>query len=72
MPHVEVNHILRIGPLDGDGKGLEGVEGEGNQTSYCVVYRPPQKAGLNFKLQKARVPCIKPVWDIEKSYRCTR
>lgn len=72
MSHVEVNHILRVGPLDRDGKGLERVEGEGNQTSYCMVYWPPQKTGLNFELQKARVACIEPVWDIKKRYRyCT-
>lgn len=66
VPHVEVNHVLRIGPLDRDGKGLERVEGEGNQASYCVVYWPPQQAGLNFKLQKAGVACIKPVRDRKK------
>lgn len=61
VSHVEVNHILGVGPLDGDGEGLERVEGEGHQTSDCVVDGPPQKARLDFKLQKAGVPSIEPV-----------
>ena len=68
---MEVNHILRVGPLDGDGKGLERVEGEGNQAPYRMVYWPAQKASLNFKLQKARVPGVKPVWDGKQRHRCT-
>lgn len=60
MPHVKVDHILCIGPLDRDGKGFERVEREGNQASHCVVHWPSQQTCLDLKLQQARVPCIKP------------
>lgn len=67
VSHVEVNHVLRVGPLDRDGEGLEGVEGEGHQTSDGVVDRPPQKARLDLELQQAGVASIKPVWGVRKS-----
>lgn len=60
MPHVEVDHVLCVGALDRDGKGFEGVEGEGDQASHGVIDRPSQQACLDLKLQKARVPRIKP------------
>ena len=60
MPHVEVDHVLRVGALDGDGKGFKGVEGEGNQAPHGMIYRPSQQAGLDLKLQQAGVPGIKP------------
>lgn len=66
VSHVEVNHILRVGPLDRDGEGFKGVESEGHQTSDRVVDRPPQKARLDFKLQQAGVTSIKPVWGVRK------
>lgn len=50
MSHMEVDHVLCIGALHRDGKGLEGVEGEGNQASHSVIYRPSQQACLDLKL----------------------
>lgn len=66
VSHVEVNHILGVGPLDRDGEGFEGVESEGHQAPDRVVDRPPQKARLDFKLQQAGVTSIKPVWGVRK------
>lgn len=60
MPHVEVDHILCVGALDRDGKGLKGVEGEGNQAPYGMIYRPSQQACLDLKLQQAGVTSIEP------------
>lgn len=60
MPHVEVDHILCVGALDRDSKGLKGMEGKGNQTSNCVIYWSSQQACLDFKFQKPRVTSIKP------------
>lgn len=37
VAHVEVDDILGISPLHGDGKRLERVEGEGNEASHRVV-----------------------------------
>ena len=37
VSHVEVDDILGISPLHGDGKRLERVEGEGNEASHRVV-----------------------------------
>lgn len=60
MSHVEVDHVLRVGPLDRDGKRLEGMEGEGNQAAHGVADRPSQQARLDLKLQQARVSSVKP------------
>lgn len=70
VPHVEVDHILGVGPLDRDGEGLEGVEGEGHQASDCVVHGTAQKARLDLKLQKTGVPCVKPVREMKERQRC--
>lgn len=59
MPHVEVDYILRVGALDGDGKGFKGMEGEGDEAAHGVVHRPSQQAGLDLKLQQAGVTCVK-------------
>lgn len=53
VPHVEVDDVLRICPLDGDGKGFERVEGEGNKASHRVIYRPSQQTRLDLELQQA-------------------
>lgn len=37
VAHVEVDDILGISPLHGDGERLERVEGEGNEASHRVV-----------------------------------
>lgn len=71
VPHVEVDHVLGVGPLDRDGEGLEGVESEGHQASDRVVDRPPQQARLDLKLQQARVTSIKPVWGGRKRITST-
>lgn len=71
MSHVEVDHVLCIGPLDRDGKGFKRMESKGNQASHCVVNWPSQQACLDLKLQQARVPCVKPGgWgrDTESSF----
>lgn len=60
VPHVEVDHVLGVGALDGDGEWFEGVESEGDQASHGVVHGPPQQAGLDLKLQQAGVPSVKP------------
>lgn len=66
VPHVEVDHVLGVGPLDRDGEGLEGVEGEGHQASDCMVHGTAQKACLDLKLQKAGVPSVKPVRETKE------
>lgn len=53
VPHVEVDHVLCVGPLHGDGEGFEGVEGEGHQAPHRVVDGPPQQARLDLKLEQA-------------------
>lgn len=60
MPHVEVDHVLGVGPLHGDGEGFERVEGEGHQAPHCVVDWPPQQARLDLELEQARVPSVEP------------
>lgn len=60
MPHVEVDHVLGVGPLHGDGEGFERVEGEGHQAPDRVVDGPPQQARLDLELEQARVPRIEP------------
>lgn len=59
VPHVEVNHVLCVSALHRDGKGLEGVEGECNQASYCVIDGSPQESRLDLKLQEARITSVK-------------
>lgn len=60
MPHVEVDHVLGVGPLHGDGEGFEGVEGEGHQAPHRVVDGPPQQARLDLELEQARVARVEP------------
>lgn len=60
VSHVEVDDILCISPLHRNSKRLKGVKGEGNETAHCVVDRAAQQAGLDLKLQQARVPGIEP------------
>lgn len=71
MPHVEVDHVLGVGPLNGDGEGFERVEGEGDQAPYCVVNGPSQQACLDLKLQQPRVPRIKPGMGKERRENST-
>lgn len=59
VPHVEVNHVLCVSALHRDGKGLEGVEGERNQASHCVIDGSPQESRLDLKLQEARITSVK-------------
>lgn len=60
VPHVEVDHVLRIGPLHRNGEGFKWVESEGDQASHRVVYRAAQQARLDLELQQARVSRVKP------------
>lgn len=60
MPHVEVDHVLGVGPLHGDGEGFERVEGEGHQAPHRVVDGPPQQARLDLELEQARVARVEP------------
>lgn len=60
VPHVEVDHVLRIGPLHRNGEGFKWVESEGDQASDRVVYRAAQQARLDLELQQARVSRVKP------------
>lgn len=37
VSHVEVDNILCVSPLHGNGKRLKRVKSEGNEASHCVV-----------------------------------
>lgn len=69
VPHVEVDHVLGVGPLHRDGEGLEGVEGEGHQAPDGVVDGTAQEARLDLELEQAGVPSVKPVRETEERQR---
>lgn len=60
MPHVKVDNVFSVGSLHGDGEGLEGVEGESDQSPDGVVNGSSQQACLDLKFQQARISRIEP------------
>lgn len=69
VPHMEVHYIFSVSPLHRDRKGLEWVEGEGNEAPDGVIDRPAQESCLDFKLQKARISGVEPAKDKERRVR---
>jgi len=60
MSDVEVDDILRVSSLDTDGKWLDGVKGEGNETSGCWGWIATQQTCVYLELEQSRVPCVEP------------
>lgn len=70
MTHVEIHHILSVGPLYWDGERLKGVECERHQPPDSMVNGTAQEACLDLELQQARVPSVKPVVNKKSIFKC--
>lgn len=60
MAHVKVDNVFGVGALHRDGEGLEGMEGERDQSPDSVVNGSAQQACLDLKFQQSRVPRVEP------------
>lgn len=67
MAHVKVDNVFGIGALHGDGEGLEGMEGERDQSPDSVVNGSAQQACLDLKFQQSRVPRVEPAGGGKKA-----
>lgn len=66
VSHVKVDNVFGIGALHRDGKGLEGMEGERDQSPDRVVNGSAQQACLDLKFQQSRVPRVEPAGEKKK------
>lgn len=60
MAHVKVDDVFGVGALHRDGKRLEGMEGECDQSPDRMVNRSAQQACLDLKFKQPRVPRVEP------------
>ena len=68
MPHMKVDNIFGIGPLDADRKRLRRMKHERNKTTSVCRWgkiAPCQHTGVDLKLEQSAVSSIKPT---HKSY----
>ena len=68
MSHVKVENVFGVGPLDADGKGLEGMEGEGHQSPRG--HGDQGRLGeprVYFELEQARFSRVKPAKEFKSN-----
>lgn len=66
VAHVKVDNVFGIGALHRDGEGLEGMEGERDESPDRVVNGSAQQACLDLKFQQSRVPRVEPAGGKKK------